>query len=44
MIAQYPNIGTASWVKLVHTFKLRHGGYCDGLRLFQVIAHSIGYF
>jgi hypothetical protein len=39
VLDQYPNIATASWVKLVHTFKFKTGGYCDGFRLFHVLGH-----
>ncbi len=39
ILDQYPNVGTASWVKLVHTFKFPTGDFCDGYRLFHVVGH-----
>ncbi len=42
VLAQYPNIGSDSWVKLVHTFNFNPGGYCSGFRLFRVIGHPGG--
>ncbi len=37
--AQYPNLATARWVKLVHTFNYPAGGFCDGFKLYEVIGH-----
>ena len=42
VLGQYPNIATESWTKLVHTFRFNPGNYCNGFRLFRVLAHPNG--